>query len=131
MAGYTGAFVELHPLDLVRSASMVYGGDLGLMVYELADICERVFQPIGVQLNEGYYCPHPHRVIEKRAGYDKVHFVDGNVLNVSVGIAMPRPPSQADMDMIAPIESFEYCIGTSDTVVCTLLGARPRLIGIN
>ncbi|KAI0726610.1 hypothetical protein BC629DRAFT_1601792 [Irpex lacteus] len=66
--------------------------------------------PIGVQLNEGYYCPHPHRVIEKRAGYDKVHFVDGNVLNVSVGIAMPRPPSQADMDMIAPIESFEYCI---------------------
>ena len=90
-----------------------------------------MLQPFGLQVNEGMYCPHPHRTIEKRTAFDKYQLVDGNVLGVSVGIAMPRPSSQAHMDMIAPIESFEYCIGTSDAVVCTLLGARQRLIGIN
>ncbi|KAI0688423.1 hypothetical protein BC835DRAFT_312822 [Cytidiella melzeri] len=87
--------------------------------------------PLGVRLNEGRCCPHPHRVVENRPGYDKRSLVDGNVLEVSVGIAMPRPSSQADLDMIAPLASFEYCIGTSETVVCTLLGARQRLVGIN
>ena len=60
--------------------------------------------------------------------------VDGNVLQLSVGIAMPSRTARREAEgqpaeMV--LESLEYCIGTSDVVVCSLLGARQRLIGIN
>lgn len=73
--------------------------------------------------------PHPHHVIEKRPGYVRNALVDGNVLQVSVGIAMPTASSPGEEAMT--LQSLDYCIGTSDVVVCTLLGARQRLIGIN
>lgn len=92
---------------------------------------ELVQQPLATTFDESLYCPHPHRAIERRQGRSENPLIDGNVVEVSVGIAMPRPPSHADLDMIYPLESFEYCIGTSDTVVCTLVGARPRLLGLN
>lgn len=94
-------------------------------------IIEFIQQPLATTVNTSVSSPHPHRTIEHKAGHMHRPLIDGNVLEVSVGIAMPRPPSQDDLDMIAPLESFEYCIGTSDTVVCTLLGARQRLLGLN
>lgn len=42
---------------------------------------------------------------------------------------MPKPSSSGEAG--ASLESLEYCLGTSDVVVCSLLGARHRLIGIN
>ena len=61
--------------------------------------------------------------------------MDGNVINVAVGIAMPssslntNSPSYCDGGQTA--ETLDYCIGTSQVVVCTLLGARQRLVGFN
>lgn len=45
---------------------------------------------------------------------------------------MPMPPLPGGASAAATsLDSLDYCIGTTDTVVCSLLGARPRLIGIN
>ena len=80
-------------------------------------------------------CPHPHRSIENKPGYAHAPLIDGNVIEVSVGIAMPssslntRSPNFCDGGQT--VETLDYCIGTSTVVVCTLLGARQRLVGFN
>ncbi|GJE85294.1 hypothetical protein PsYK624_013730 [Phanerochaete sordida] len=86
-------------------------------------------QPIATSLNPGVSSPHPHHTIEQRPGYSRTPYVDGNVLQVSVGLVMPTPPPADGTE--ASLEKREYCIGTADVVVCTLLGARQRLIGLN
>lgn len=88
-----------------------------------------VFRPIAASLNAHLSSPHPHHTLEKRPGYPRNPLIDGNVLQVSVGIAMPSPAPPDGTE--TSLEKREYCIGTSDVVVCTLLGARQRLIGIN
>lgn len=85
-------------------------------------------QPIATTLNAEVSSPHPHHAIEKRPGYLRSPLVDGNVLQVSVGIIMPAPSLADGMETL---EASEYCIGTADVVACSLLGARQRLIGIN
>ena len=89
----------------------------------------RVLQPIATSLNANVSSPHPHHAIEQRPGYTRTPYIDGNVLQVSVGLVMPTPPPADGTDV--PLEKREYCIGTADVVVCTLLGARQRLIGLN
>ena len=88
-------------------------------------------QPVSTSLHPFVSSPHPHHAIEPRPGYARHPLVDGNVLQVSVGITMPSASSTGKIDSEADLESLDYCIGTSDVVVCSLLNARQRLIGIN
>ncbi|EKM57650.1 uncharacterized protein PHACADRAFT_251391, partial [Phanerochaete carnosa HHB-10118-sp] len=92
------------------------------------DLHWTIVQPISTTFNAQVSSPHPHHTIEKRPGYLRTPLVDGNVLQVSMGISMPTPPFPNGTE--AFLESCEYCIGTSDVVLCTLLGARQRLVGI-
>ena len=88
-----------------------------------------ILQPISSTLQSSLSSPHPHHTIEKRPGYARSPFIDGNVLQLSVGIVMPNQAKAEGQPL--DLQTVEYCIGTSDVVVCSLLNARQRLVGLN
>jgi hypothetical protein len=88
-----------------------------------------ILQPISSVLQASLSSPHPHHTIEKRPGYSRNALVDGNVLHVSVGISMPSLSTSREEAL--DLQSVEYCIGTSEVVMCSLLATRQRLVGLN